>query len=306
MNEIGDKLKEARKAKGYTLDDLQQMTKIQKRYLIAVEEGNLEVLPGNFYARAFIKQYADSVGLNGEALIQEHMDALPQTQNNTSYTKSVDKSQTRSKSKKSGFVATLRDSLPTLLIIILVIAIIFAIYLAVTTVDNSDFDSFIKEDESASVIEVDDNEEAIIGEDEDETTNEEENQDDITNQEEDSEENSDDEEETDEKQAIDETTSTDTATTYSISGNHPSEQQVVLTSEGGDSWVSITVDGETANQGLIEDGESLITSFDDTASNIAIVIGNASTTSILLNDQEVPYKSSGNEKVRQEVFLEFE
>ncbi|MFO8069465.1 MAG: DUF4115 domain-containing protein [Alkalibacterium sp.] len=297
MNEIGDKLKEARKAKGYTLDDLQQMTKIQKRYLIAVEEGKLEVLPGDFYARAFIKQYADSVGLNGEDLVQEHMDTLPQTQN-TSYTKSVDKTQTRSKIKKSGFVATLRDSLPTLLIILLVIAIIFAIYLAITTVDNSDFDSFINEDESATVIEVDDNEEATAEKDEEEATTE----DDIADQEE----NSDDEEEINEEQVIDETTSTDIATTYLISGPRPSEQQVVLTSEGGDSWVSISVDGESVEQGLISDGNSLTAIFDDSASDISIVVGNASVTSILLNDQEIPYKSSGNEAVRQEVFLEFE
>ncbi|MER2064097.1 MAG: helix-turn-helix domain-containing protein, partial [Alkalibacterium sp.] len=122
MNEIGERLKEARKAKGYTLDDLQQKTKIQKRYLIAVEEGNLDVLPGNFYARAFIKQYADSVGLNGDELIREHMDTLPQT-NNASYSENVQKNQTRSKSKNSGFLATLKDSLPTLLIVLLVIAI---------------------------------------------------------------------------------------------------------------------------------------------------------------------------------------
>ena len=64
--EVGERLKEARQAKGYTLDDLQQITKIQKRYLVAIEEGNLNVLPGNFYARAFIKQYADTVGLNGD------------------------------------------------------------------------------------------------------------------------------------------------------------------------------------------------------------------------------------------------
>lgn len=71
LNEIGEKLKEARKAKGYTLDDLQQMTKIQKRYLIAIEEGNYDVMPGKFYARAFIKQYADTVGLNGDQLLEE-------------------------------------------------------------------------------------------------------------------------------------------------------------------------------------------------------------------------------------------
>lgn len=35
---VGKKLREAREKKGLTLDDLQQATKIQKRYLIAIED----------------------------------------------------------------------------------------------------------------------------------------------------------------------------------------------------------------------------------------------------------------------------
>ena len=48
MNEIGEILKEARIEQGYTLDDLQQTTKIQKRYLQAIEDGNVDILPGRF------------------------------------------------------------------------------------------------------------------------------------------------------------------------------------------------------------------------------------------------------------------
>ncbi len=39
MSELGTRLREARVEKGYTLNTLQQMTKIQKKYLQAIEEG---------------------------------------------------------------------------------------------------------------------------------------------------------------------------------------------------------------------------------------------------------------------------
>lgn len=63
-NQIGEELKRKRIEKGYTLDDLQQMTKIQKRYLIAIEDNNFADLPGDYLTKAFIRQYAEIVGLD--------------------------------------------------------------------------------------------------------------------------------------------------------------------------------------------------------------------------------------------------
>lgn len=79
MTELGARLKEAREAKHYTLDQLQDITKIQKRYLAAIEEGNYNVLPGRFYARAFIKQYAEAVDLDPQALFEEFKSDIPTT-----------------------------------------------------------------------------------------------------------------------------------------------------------------------------------------------------------------------------------
>ncbi|MCC5895187.1 MAG: helix-turn-helix domain-containing protein [Alkalibacterium sp.] len=301
MNEIGEKLKEARQAKGYTLDDLQQMTKIQKRYLVAVEEGNHDVLPGNFYARAFIKQYADSVGLNGEELINSHMDSLPQV-NETTYSKNVQSTQTRSKTKSSGFLATIQDSLPTILIVLLVVAIIFAIYFAVTRGGaNGDSDSFIQGDDSSEIVEVDNNEELEDDEETDEESDE-------TDSETDVEEEQDDEndEVDNEEQSVEEVEGSNNSTTYQVSGAHPDEQTIVLTAVDGDTWVSIAIDGEPDSQALLTDGQTLQADFDDQVENVTLIIGNASATEVELNNQPLPYGEAATESVRQEMYIIFE
>jgi cytoskeletal protein RodZ len=79
LMELGKRLKEKRLEEKITLDDLQSITKIQKRYLEAVEEGNFDVLPGKFYARAFIKQYAEAVGLDPEELFDVYASEIPKT-----------------------------------------------------------------------------------------------------------------------------------------------------------------------------------------------------------------------------------
>lgn len=68
MEEIGLLLKELRLKKGLSIDDIQEITKIRSRYIQAIEEGNLEKLPGQFYAKAFIKAYADIVELDQDVL----------------------------------------------------------------------------------------------------------------------------------------------------------------------------------------------------------------------------------------------
>lgn len=80
MSDLGRQLRDARLAKGLSLDDVQEMTKIRKRYLEAIEAGDFKVLPGSFYVRAFIKTYAEAVGLSADELLQEHQDDVPETE----------------------------------------------------------------------------------------------------------------------------------------------------------------------------------------------------------------------------------
>ncbi|RKP55524.1 helix-turn-helix domain-containing protein [Cohnella endophytica] len=78
MSDLGALLRKAREQRGYTLEDIQEYTKIRKRYLEAIETGEYKVLPGSFYVRAFVKTYAETVGLDAEEVLRLYQKELPQ------------------------------------------------------------------------------------------------------------------------------------------------------------------------------------------------------------------------------------
>ncbi|MCU5666460.1 helix-turn-helix domain-containing protein [Bacillus cereus] len=137
MTELGQKLKEAREAKGLSIDQLHEITKIQKRHLVAIEEGNYDVLPGAFYARAFIKQYADAVGLNGEELLVEHQSTIPQFEKREVPQVSTGQKTQETMQKSSSW--PIADHMPKILVALLVIAVgvvIWFVFQALTGKDD--------------------------------------------------------------------------------------------------------------------------------------------------------------------------
>ena len=123
MDEIGQKLRNARIKKGYTIDDLQQITKIQKRYLIAIEEGQFDHLPGDFYVRAFIKQYSDAVGISSDDLLEEYKADIPNSQPTQESTPEETKTRTI-KEESNSFFSNLGNFIPQIVVGIVVIVII--------------------------------------------------------------------------------------------------------------------------------------------------------------------------------------
>lgn len=147
--QIGKKLREARQAKGYTLDDLQQITKIQKRYLIAIEDEKFDELPGDFYVRAFIKQYADTVGLDGQELLREYDDELPEAKT-AEYSDHISQAvETRASQRKtvSNGVSKARQYLPTIVIACVIVVVLAAIW--ITAIARSHRDSSTRIDNSS-------------------------------------------------------------------------------------------------------------------------------------------------------------
>ncbi|MGM8211689.1 helix-turn-helix domain-containing protein [Virgibacillus sp. W0430] len=117
--EIGDKLRDAREEKGISLDHLQETTKIQKRYLIAIEEGNYNVLPGKFYAKAFIKEYANAVGLDAYALLDDFVEQDPIDEDESIQYTRIQRSRKNSSTKSSAMFSFI----PTMIVLLLVVGI---------------------------------------------------------------------------------------------------------------------------------------------------------------------------------------
>ena len=69
--EIGRILEQQRKERGLSLEEVEQATKIRKRYLTGLEREDYAMLPDAVYARGFLKTYANYLGLDGEALSRQ-------------------------------------------------------------------------------------------------------------------------------------------------------------------------------------------------------------------------------------------
>jgi cytoskeleton protein RodZ len=71
MNEFADELRAAREAKNISLTDLSASTKIQMKYLRAIENGEFSFLPET-YIRAFLRDYAKALQINPDAIIAKY------------------------------------------------------------------------------------------------------------------------------------------------------------------------------------------------------------------------------------------
>ncbi|UOQ85639.1 helix-turn-helix domain-containing protein [Gracilibacillus salinarum] len=123
---IGERLKEERERQKMTLQDVQTMTKIQVRYLDAIEQERFNVMPGSFYVRAFIKEYATILGLNPDELMEEYKSDLPFDQEEQVVLSRVNSSKKNSTSVKTPAVFSF---LPSVIVVLLIIGIVLMVWL---------------------------------------------------------------------------------------------------------------------------------------------------------------------------------
>src|SRR5664279_5287605 len=68
---VGERLRDARETRGVDLFRVERDTKIRTKYLAALEDGDFTDLPGDVYARGFLRNYASYLGLDADDVEEE-------------------------------------------------------------------------------------------------------------------------------------------------------------------------------------------------------------------------------------------
>ncbi|KUP08320.1 hypothetical protein Q73_06110 [Bacillus coahuilensis m2-6] len=293
MTELGSRLKEAREAKGLSLEDVQEITKIQKRYLQGIEEGNYSVMPGKFYVRAFIKQYAEAVNLNSDELFSEYANDVPKTEPDD-YQQPLSRVKTNSQVSEKG--SKLMEFFPMFLVIFFVILAIVVAYYFIQKAMNTTNSSEVPDEPQEQVI-IEETSDPIIEEDEPEEQSEpiETEETPSSEPEEDSQPQS--------VLAVKETSGTSTTYTLSNSDDFTVELEAA---PGGESWITMTdSNGERVYYNFVKDTQ--VESFDlNEATSVTIKVGSAPNTIIRVNGQELQYEidPSSSNGITQEIIIE--
>jgi hypothetical protein len=77
MIEIGTSLREARERRGLELSDVERDIRVRAKQLRALEAERFDELPARVYARAFLREYADYLGLDADQFLAEFDERFP-------------------------------------------------------------------------------------------------------------------------------------------------------------------------------------------------------------------------------------
>ena len=92
-NAVGRRLREAREAKGLSLDEVAAMTRVPTRHLEHIDSGNWDALPAITYSLGFARAYAKAVGLNPSEIgtqLRAQLGSAPMASAATSYYEPAD------------------------------------------------------------------------------------------------------------------------------------------------------------------------------------------------------------------------
>lgn len=73
MSTFGEELKRERKLRDIRLREVAEATKINMRYLQALEGNDFEHLPGGVFNRGFVRAYAQFIGVDPDAMVNAYL-----------------------------------------------------------------------------------------------------------------------------------------------------------------------------------------------------------------------------------------
>ncbi len=279
MSEIGQTLKNARVDQGLTLDDLQQTTKIQKRYLIAIEEENFDALPGDFYVRAFIREYAETVGLDADDLLASIDKELGQHEEEKTQTnETVSRMNLREKNKDTemGNGQKLLNYLPTIVIVVVVVAIIGTVF-GVSYNNKRQAQKSVNTDVKVSSAVSTSKKPAAKSSNSSSSKASSQSKQETSQKKTKKAKKS--------KQKIRLTQNSGSSFTYNMT-NAPKTNKVSLKVSGGNAWNAVSVNGSQTWQGTLAEGEDHTVNIPEGATSVTIQLGNSKATSIKINKKK--------------------
>lgn len=293
MTELGLRLKEERENKGLSLDELQDITKIQKRYLVGIEEGNYTMMPGKFYVRAFIKQYAEAVGLDPDEIFEQYKNEIP-----TTYNEDLPEQLSRVQSRKniSPGASKVLDLFPKLLIGVFIIgAIVLVWYLFVKSAGDESKEPV---NEGNNPVNIEETKDVKEQEPEDNGGSDEAAQ----KENEEKDEAVDEPEKPEQELAVAEKNGIQTV--YELKNADKFELKVSST---GATWVGISNGGGTSLfQGTLEKGKTESKTFDLTNDTEAsVIVGFAPDTEIYVNGEKLEFEIPPADSTRQDITIRY-
>jgi transcriptional regulator with XRE-family HTH domain len=74
MASLGQELKRERELRGISLREIADSTRINLKFLQALEEDRLEVIPGTFFVRAILRAYARTIGIDEHQVLNRYQE----------------------------------------------------------------------------------------------------------------------------------------------------------------------------------------------------------------------------------------
>ena len=77
QRDFGERMKRLREQRGITLREIADTTKLSVRALEALERNDISRLPGGIFSRGLVRAYAEQIGADPEATVQEFIARFP-------------------------------------------------------------------------------------------------------------------------------------------------------------------------------------------------------------------------------------